>query len=62
MPTNKFCPPLSSKCTISVAAEILYMSEETAKRRLKALRQAKGYKPYHPITVGEFLEYYNILL
>lgn len=53
------CNP-NEKCTIQLAADLICMSEETAKRRLKRLRLAKGYAKYHPITVSEFAEFYHI--
>ena len=52
----------NEKCTIQVASDLICMSEETAKRRLRRLRMAKGYAKYHPITVAEFAEFYHIIL
>ena len=46
-------------CTASVAADIINMSEGTARRWLQKIRVAKNYKPYFPISVGEFCEYYH---
>ena len=50
----------NEKCTSWIAAELMHMSEHTGRRRMRDLRVAKGYKPKHFVSVGEFCEYYNL--
>ena len=47
-------------CTASVAADLIFRSVDTGKRRLQKLRKAKGYGKRFPVTVGEFCEFYHI--
>lgn len=49
-------------CTSAIAADIIDMSEDTAKRRLAEIRKTKNYRPRFPISVGEFCDFYHIRL
>lgn len=60
MKTSNYEP--NEKCTARVAGNIIHRSADTGKRYLHKLRVAKGYNPHTFVSVGEFCEYYNLML
>lgn len=51
---------LSERCSYSIAADLLFLSERSAARYIKRLRSELGYGRKDYLTVRAFCEFYHI--